>query len=231
MKTPIKLLLSITAIFLSATALGEIKNDVDMEKFLSKHDFSWDTVPKDRGNSAFLGNGLLGSTIWSAREEALHWDLGRSDAYETIPQVRSRMAIGKLVLKTQGKAIKQQMHQSLFKAEASGIITTEKGQISWRSMMPKGHMVGLIEYTVSGSEKVDFEFKQLPAMSNSKMFAKLRDLLRKDKVPRRLEHIHDFSEPVYEKYLEQLKQNQGHRQADVQHQERQGQIRSSNLCN
>ena len=102
-------------VFCANAQLQPIQNRVQMESFLEQHDLKWTSAPKARGNSAFIGNGMLGSTIWSAREESLHWDLGRNNVYETGSR-QFRMPIGKLVLKTSGKNTGSfQMRQSHLK--------------------------------------------------------------------------------------------------------------------
>jgi hypothetical protein len=193
------------ALFLGAAGLalagplsgGETGRAIDWPAFLSRHDPVWTQAPKERGASAFIGNGMLGSTIWSARDEALHWDLGRCDVYDTGASVGNRMPIGKLIMKLEGKPADFSMHQSLFRAEATGTITTDRGKVAWRSIVPHDRMVGLIEYTASGKEGAKFEFFQLPVVNSNALRNGMRDFLEGREIDRRAKRIIDFSDPAY----------------------------------
>ncbi|MBT3376971.1 MAG: hypothetical protein HN742_39550 [Lentisphaerae bacterium] len=193
--------------FFATFSYAGVQNNVDMAEFLGKHDLRWDAAPGDRGDSAFLGNGLFGSTIWSARNEVLHWDLGRSDVYDTAARVKSRIPVGKLVLRLGGKTAGQTMHQSLHRAEATGAITTDRGEMSWRCIMPREQMVGLVEYRLSGSEQADFEFFQLPAIDSGTLRNGLRDLLAKSDLSKREQRIVDFSNPAFAPFIDELKKD------------------------
>jgi len=189
------------------TQLRPLTNQVDWESFLGQHDLEWTSIPKTRDNSAFLGNGLIGSTIWSARDEALHWDLGRNDVYETGSR-QFRMPIGKLILKTSSNSNSEfSMRQSLYRAEVTGTMMTDKGSIKWRSMIPHDRDVGLTEFTVEDGETIGIDFYQLPAANSNGMRNGLRDLIgaKLDGTPYR--KIVDFSEPAYEPYFNELYKN------------------------
>jgi len=43
---------------------AELKNDVDWEKFLARHDLVWNKLPAKWGEGAFTGNGLLGLMMY-----------------------------------------------------------------------------------------------------------------------------------------------------------------------
>ncbi len=62
------------------TALVGSSFAVDGE-YLSNFDLIWNRTPKAYEESAFLGNGELGTCIWSARDETLHFDIGDTRVY------------------------------------------------------------------------------------------------------------------------------------------------------
>ena len=166
----IRLLLLLPLLYVNLSCntnqLQPVNRNIDWESFLAQHDLTWNKVPKDRGSSAFIGNGMMGTTIWSAREEVLHFDLGRTDVYETGDR-QFRIPIGKLILKTNGKPTGSfQMNQSLYRAEITGALETDKGAVKWRSMVPHEQMVGLTEFTLEGEEMIDIELYQLPAVKS-----------------------------------------------------------------
>ena len=98
MKSLLIRLLPFSLLALATVGVAAVPNPVDYETFLSRFDLTWKSVPKDHGSSAFIGNGLMGATIWSKGDEVLHWHLGRNDVYDTAPGIKHRMSIGKLVL-------------------------------------------------------------------------------------------------------------------------------------
>lgn len=197
----------IAALFIGVCAnaqLQKMTKDIDLSSYLAQHDLQWSKVPKERGSSAFIGNGMLGSTIWSARDETLHWDLGRHDVYDTGDN-KFRMPIGKLILKTTGKPKgKFKMRQSLYKAEVTGSITTEKGQIEWRSMIPHHKMVGLTEFATDGKEDITIDFYQLPVVNSRDLRNSLRELIGDKLNGTPQKKIVDFSEPAYSPFLKEL---------------------------
>ncbi len=68
-------------------------------EYLSDFDLVWNRTPKAYEESAFLGNGELGTCIWSARDETLHFDIGDTRVYSE----KSRAPIGKFILNPKGK--------------------------------------------------------------------------------------------------------------------------------
>ena len=87
----------------AATGARKIVNeDVDWETFLGRHDIVWETLPQDFDRGAFLGNGMLGSTIYQNGPSRLRWEMGRSDVTEHRRD-NVRLPIGGLVLNTIGE--------------------------------------------------------------------------------------------------------------------------------
>ena len=72
----------------------ELQTKINWSDFLSRHDLVWDELPKVWHESAFIGNGLLGATIYSETNTALQWDVGRSD----VADRGNRLQIGRFLL-------------------------------------------------------------------------------------------------------------------------------------
>jgi hypothetical protein len=122
-------------IFLSSINAGEI-DKVDWAKFLSRHDLKWSRLSTDFYSGAFIGNGELGAMIYQENEYSLRWDVGRSDVtdrreYHDVEWGKSRLPIGRMILKAQGKIVNATMQLDLWNAEARGTITTEKGSVQF----------------------------------------------------------------------------------------------------
>ena len=78
-----------------------IKVEVDWPAFMGRHDLIWDALPANFDYGAFLGNGMLGSTIYQDGSDRLRWEMGRSDVTEHRRD-NARLPIGGLVLTTVG---------------------------------------------------------------------------------------------------------------------------------
>jgi hypothetical protein len=170
----------------------------------AEHDFVWDEIPASRETGAFLGNGMIGASVWAAPGETLRWSLGRNDIYTTGDKVASRVLIGKLLMKTKGKPLRGKIRQALYTAEVAAEVTTGTGRVRSRSIIPHDQMVGLVEFVVEGDETVEIVFRQLPCI--------LPGVLRTAIAERGPELIdgwkkhpvRDFSDPRYEPVVQEL---------------------------
>jgi hypothetical protein len=134
---------------------------VDWSKFLARHDLVWSTLPKLWHEAAFIGNGLLGATIYTDATNALQWDVGRSD----VTDRGGRVAIGRFALVPEGADPKGTMQLDLWNAEARGTLRTTKSQVEWRSFTHASNLVTVIELTErKGSPAAKLVFQHLPAL-------------------------------------------------------------------
>ena len=60
------------------------QSTVNWSTFLTRHDLVWDKLPTVWHEGAFVGNGLLGTMIYSEGTNVLQWDVGRSDVVELL---------------------------------------------------------------------------------------------------------------------------------------------------
>src|SRR6266545_3910944 len=120
---------------------------VDWPTFLARHDLVWDRLPARWGESAFIGNGRLGATI-DARDSAFGWTINRTD----VVHDQSRFPIGRVVLKTAGVVTGGAARLALWDAEASGTVTTDRGEIRWRSFTATDPSVIVIVLEGRGGE-------------------------------------------------------------------------------
>jgi alpha-L-fucosidase 2 len=154
-------------------------------EYLSDFDLLWNRTPKAYEESAFLGNGELGTCIWSAREETLHFDIGDTRVYSE----KSRAPIGKFILKTKGKTTDFDMRLDLHKAWVKGEIKTDQGTINFQSLASIKQDVVIVEFAVAGGEKIAIEHFSLPGAPADALYA-----IRKDK-SFQLDNPNDFSDP------------------------------------
>jgi alpha-L-fucosidase 2 len=125
---------------------------VDWPTFLGRHDPVWDALPAQFDHGAFLGNGMLGSTIYQQGDNGLRFEMGRSDVTEHRRD-NARLPIGGLVLTTAGKILGGTLRLDLWNAEVRGTVTTEKGSINFRSFIHTDNMAILIDLETSDGEK------------------------------------------------------------------------------
>ena len=121
---------------------------VDWPVFLARHDLVWDRLPTRWGESAFIGNGRLGATI-DAQGGVLGWTINRTDFVHD----QSRYPIGRVVLKTAGTVQGGTVRLTLWDAEASGTVTTDRGEVRWRSLTAAQPSVIVIVLEGRGGER------------------------------------------------------------------------------
>src|SRR5213595_392579 len=138
---------SLTLVCPVALAQSRPAARVDWPTFLSRQDLVWDCLPTGWGESAFIGNGRLGATI-DARDGALGWTINRTD----VVHDQSRYPIGRVVLKTAGTAQGGSARLTLWDAEASGTLTTDRGAVRWRSFTAARPSVIVIVLEGTGGE-------------------------------------------------------------------------------
>src|SRR5213082_264601 len=120
---------------------------VDWAAFLARHDLVWDRLPTRWGESAFIGNGRLGATI-DAQGGVLGWTINRTDFVHD----QSRFPIGRVVVKTTGTMQGGDARLTLWDAEASGTVTTDRGEVRWRSFTAARPSVIVIVLEGTGGE-------------------------------------------------------------------------------
>src|SRR5216110_1738833 len=133
---------------LSLATLLSLQGPVDWAAFLGRQDLVWERLPSRWGESAFIGNGNLGATI-DARDSALGWTVNRTD----VVHDQSRFPIGRVVLKTAGTLTGGTARLTLWDAEASGTVITDRGEVHWRSFTADSPSVIVIVLEARGGER------------------------------------------------------------------------------
>ncbi|WP_141692473.1 glycosyl hydrolase family 95 catalytic domain-containing protein [Paenibacillus pectinilyticus] len=127
------------------------------DEMLSHCDLIWNQLPKSWGEGALTGNGLLGANIYSRSGRGISWHIGRTDVYQKVEDRgtngKYRLPIGRLDLKTKGKIKDCSMRLNLYDAEVTCKLTTECGEIEWRTFTHAEQMVQVIEWRASEEEQ------------------------------------------------------------------------------
>jgi hypothetical protein len=124
---------------LAVLALGRlaaepVRLDVDWPTFLGRNDLVWEWLPGRFDHGAFLGNGLLGATVYRDGESVLRFELGRTDVTEHRRD-NARLPIGGLRLHTVGKIQDGTLRLDLWNAELRGEVRTDQGRIRLRALV------------------------------------------------------------------------------------------------
>jgi hypothetical protein len=135
------ILLAVLSLFSPLICSAQVQDKIDWPQFLARHDLVWDELPKAWHEGAFIGNGLLGSMIYSEAANTLQWDINRSD----VADRGNRLQIGRFVLTPAGMVQKGTMRLDLWNAEAHGNLKTDLTSVEWRSFTHADKIVTFIE--------------------------------------------------------------------------------------
>lgn len=162
-----------------------IKDNVNWERFLARHDLVWETFPSKWTEGAFLGNGQLGLMIyqphtpwkgnffgWTYNPEeknSLRFDVSRRDISDHRPGGRTlvhegRLENGHFLLTPVGAITGGDMRLDLLKAESRGTLKTDKGEIAWRAVVLSERNLIIVDIAPSGGEQ-NCRWEWKPAIS------------------------------------------------------------------
>jgi hypothetical protein len=119
---------------------------------MARHDLVFETLPAQFDYGAFLGNGLLGATIYRDGDNRLRFEMGRADVTEHRRD-NNRLPIGGLVLETVGKIQDGTMRLDLWNAEVRGTVTTDKGTLQFRTLIHTDVLAMILDLETTGDEK------------------------------------------------------------------------------
>ena len=88
-------------------------NNIQWESFMQAQMLKWDSISDNYYTGILLGNGQLGTNIYKENNQAIRFDIGRSDVTDQRPHnsdtvafeqllSRPRLPIGKMLLNTNG---------------------------------------------------------------------------------------------------------------------------------
>jgi len=154
---------------ISAPIHAEVVDRIDWKSFLARHDMVWKRLPERFENAAYTGNGKLGAMAFTAdKGKSLRWQMGRSD----VAFMTARIPIGDFILKPQGAITGGEMRLDLWNAEVRGKITTDKGEIEFRTYTHTDQMVNVFETICRGSEKATWSWEPGLAVDPRKVYKK-----------------------------------------------------------
>ncbi|NME68212.1 glycosyl hydrolase family 95 catalytic domain-containing protein [Flammeovirga aprica] len=132
---------------------------------MAQHDLTWEEIPSQWAEGAFVGNGQLGMMMYAKLDEnRFNFHIGRQDVtdHRKAPNKKtsmgvdgtnlldfSRLDIGKMVIRPEGKILNASLRQDLWNAEVRGTIYTDLGQIDFRAFTAYDDMLQIIELTSS----------------------------------------------------------------------------------
>ncbi|MCE9552483.1 MAG: hypothetical protein K8T91_03775 [Planctomycetes bacterium] len=137
-----------------------IVDRVDWPSYLARHDLLWNRLPQQWYQAPFLGNGMLGTMVRQVGPQAIRFDVDRCDVQEHRPRGKpgechvgqSRLPIGHFTLDTVGKLTGCDLRLSLYNAELTGTLTTDRGTIGLSCYVHAQDMVIVVELAPSEGE-------------------------------------------------------------------------------
>ncbi|MES2418846.1 MAG: Tat pathway signal sequence domain protein, partial [Bacteroidota bacterium] len=171
--------LNLLFVFFGFSVFGQVKSEIDWQHFFAKQDLVYDSLSTRWEDGAFLGNGLLGVMAYKEDENAIRFDLGRTDVVDhregINPSIgRARMPIGKFVLRFNGKIQKINLRLDLWNAELKGTVATTKGIVRLRGFIAATKDVIVFE-TSSTSKLAIYQWDWQPEKSISPYLTLGRD--------------------------------------------------------
>ncbi len=168
--------IAVFALMALLAAARRASAQIDWPAFLAREDLVWTKIPKTWEESAFIGNGNLGATIF-AQDGALAWEINRADVYHA----GSRYPMGRLALRTAGEIAGGGLRLDLWNAEARGTLRTSRGEVHWRSFTATTPSVIAIELEGTGGESGD-DVAWIPALARSPRSVYRREKLAPDEL-------------------------------------------------
>ncbi|MDR3232253.1 MAG: hypothetical protein LBT46_01060 [Planctomycetaceae bacterium] len=126
--------------------------DIDWQAFLAKQDPVWVKMPQKFNHGAFLGNGLLGATIFQDGNNQIRFEIGRSDVTDHRRD-NARLPIGGILLKTNGQIQSGTLRTDLWNAEVRGEIITDKGTVRFHAFIHTDEIALIVDYQTTGEEQ------------------------------------------------------------------------------
>ncbi len=168
----LKHIVSLLVLAASYQSFAQVKNTaINYPNFFSKLDPIFNTLSTKWEEGAFIGNGLLGAMIYREDDNAIRFDLGRTDVADhrlgMNPSVgRPRLPIGRFVLRPAGKIKSINLRMDLWNAEVNGVITTDKGKIELQALTAATKDIFVFNTKTSVEEK-NFKWEWIPEISQT----------------------------------------------------------------
>jgi hypothetical protein len=132
-------------------------------------------MPQKFNHGAFLGNGLLGATIFQDGNNQIRFEIGRSDITDHRRD-NARLPLGGILLKTNGQIQSGTLRTDLWNAEVRGEIITDKGTVRFRAFVHTDEIALIVDYQMTGEEQnIAFHWEPKEA-------AVYRDIMKKIQV-------------------------------------------------
>ncbi|MEG0368995.1 MAG: hypothetical protein RR593_03225, partial [Hungatella sp.] len=149
--------------------------NINWQQFMGSQDMIWNSAPFQWEDGAFLGNGILGILVYmDSNHHSLILELGRSDVYDNrdfeaqgmdMMYEMPRLPIGKFHLSFLGELNGFWMRLDLYHAVLRGMITSDKGTISFSAYVHGTKEVMIVQIEDNGNEHSQWEYR--PAISQS----------------------------------------------------------------
>lgn len=143
-------------------ARPNVQTEINWPSFLARQDMTWDQLPRQWNEGAFLGNGQIGLMVYTTpSDNCVEFHLGRVDVtdHRKAPDRKTsrgtpgadvmfdfpRLDIGRMRLFPAGKIVAGTMRVHLWNAELTATIKTDLGELQIRAVTLYDQMVHVID--------------------------------------------------------------------------------------
>ncbi|WP_405816883.1 glycoside hydrolase family 95 protein [Streptomyces sp. NBC_01390] len=152
---------------------NRMDSDTAWSGFLRKQDLLWRRLPTLWHEGPFLGDGRLGSMVYQEPGvNAIRFTVQHGEVQDHRPEFGSgwgtcRLPVGHLTLDPVGTITAVDWRLSLWNAELTGTISTDKGTLTLAALIHDGVLAARV--TAAGDEKVHWTFHPEEAISPRKI--------------------------------------------------------------
>jgi alpha-L-fucosidase 2 len=152
---------------------NRMESDAAWADFLRQQDLVWHKMPTLWHEGPFLGDGRLGSMVYRDPEtKGVRFTVQHGEVQDHRPQFGSgwgtcRLPVGHLTLDPVGTITAVDWRLSLWDAELTGTITTDKGSLKLSALIHDG--IFAARATADGDEEVRWTFHPEEAISPRKI--------------------------------------------------------------
>src|SRR5690349_19536425 len=121
---------------------NRMRTDGQSARFLAELDPLWNVLPGTWYEGPFLGDGFLGSILYAEPDgRGLRFTVQHSAVQDHRPEIRgdqwgvARLPVGHLTLTPAGRITGVDLRLSLWDAEVTGTIRTDRGRIALRALV------------------------------------------------------------------------------------------------
>ncbi len=150
----------VPASFIAPEESSRVRTHLNWKEMMRNHDLLWKKIPTGMTEAPHLGNGLIGSMIWT-EENRIRLQVFRTDVHDHADETygwtaysRPRYQIGYFLLKPKGEILNCDLRLDIYHAELAGSILTSRGSLKIEHFVHRHDDVIYTGLEATGSEEI-----------------------------------------------------------------------------